>query len=138
MKVYVVTEGCYSDYHIEAVFDSYGKAVAYVEAKARRYSDYQIETYDTESAQVTKERKWFAVHMEGGEWTAVEVEEHANGCYTDTYSNTFSKKESIRYVDDKPFRINEYDIDVVARDKEHALKIAQDKFTRYKANKAGI
>lgn len=138
MKVYVVTEGCYSDYHIEAIFESYGKAVAYVGAKAGRYSDYQIETYDTESANVAKERKWFKAHMEGGEWTAAEVEEPAPGDYTSTFHTKFSKKDSIKVIDGRPLRISEYDIDVVAKDKEQALKIARDKFASFKAQKAGI
>lgn len=138
MKVYIVTEGCYSDYHIEAVFDSYGKAVAYVGAKASRYSDHQIETYDTESVQVVKERRWFKVYMEGGEWLAIEVEEPAPGDYTSTFHTNVSKKDSIGFIDGKLSHINEYSIDVVAKDKEQALKIARDRFAKYKAGKAGI
>lgn len=141
MKVYIVTEGCYSDYHIEAVFDSYGKAVAYVEAvasKYRGYSDYQIETYDTESIQVAEERRWFKVHMEGDEWTVAEVEEPAQGDRTDVFTANFWKKDSTRVINGDTFHISEYNIDVEAKDKEHALKIARDKFARLKANKAGI
>ena len=43
MKVYIITEGCYSDYHIEAVFTDKLKAEEYVKIR----SDCEIEKYDT-------------------------------------------------------------------------------------------
>ena len=49
MKVYIVTRGSYSDYHIEAVFLSKEKAEYYVKYNSGSYYDTPyIEEYDTE------------------------------------------------------------------------------------------
>ena len=55
MKVYIVTKGCYSDYHIEAVFTSRRKAELYVAAhNANQYSDYiGIEEAETDDEKIT-------------------------------------------------------------------------------------
>ena len=43
MKVYIVTEGCYSDYHIEAVFLDKQKAESYIVG----WDGYHIEEFET-------------------------------------------------------------------------------------------
>lgn len=48
MKVYVVTSGCYSDYHIEAVFTD--KKTAY--AFANIHTDREVEEYDADSVKI--------------------------------------------------------------------------------------
>lgn len=51
MTIYIVTEGCYSDYHIEAVFTDKAKAEAYVDfySKYKTYhDDYNIEEYESD------------------------------------------------------------------------------------------
>ena len=48
MKVYVVTAGCYSDYHIEAVFTDEQAARLY----AHMDSDREVEEYDADSVQI--------------------------------------------------------------------------------------
>ena len=49
MKIYVVTSGCYSDYHIDAVFTDAVMADQY----ANLDSDRNVETYEADSASVT-------------------------------------------------------------------------------------
>lgn len=55
MKVYIVTKGYYSDYHIEAVFTSLRKAELYVAVrKNNKYSDdHYIEEFDTADEKIT-------------------------------------------------------------------------------------
>jgi hypothetical protein len=50
MKVYIVSEGCYSDYHIERVFLDKNKAEKYHEIKSKEmHSDVnEIEEYETD------------------------------------------------------------------------------------------
>lgn len=49
MKTYVVTSGCYSDYHIDAVFTVKEKAEEYVKYNAHNtyWNEMRIEEYDT-------------------------------------------------------------------------------------------
>ena len=59
MKVYVVTAGCYSDYHIEAVFTDPDMAKAF----ANIDSDREVEEYDADSVKIAeagiKARIWY-------------------------------------------------------------------------------
>lgn len=48
MKVYVVTDGYYSDYHIEAVFTSKRQAELYCALHTDRYSAPCVECYETD------------------------------------------------------------------------------------------
>lgn len=52
MTVYVVTAGEYSDYHIEAVFSTHEKAVAYMGGHSERFND--INTFELDSAPAKK------------------------------------------------------------------------------------
>ena len=49
MKIYVVTSGCYSDYHIEAVYTDEIKAKAY----ANLHSDRSVEEFEADTVRVT-------------------------------------------------------------------------------------
>ena len=59
MKVYIVTAGCYSDYHIEAVFTDPDMAKAF----ANIDSDREVEEYDADSVKIAeagiKARIWY-------------------------------------------------------------------------------
>lgn len=61
MTVYVVTDGCYSDYHIEAVFTDEEQAKLY--CAAHESEDITIEEYDTEADKIISEKPvlkcWF-------------------------------------------------------------------------------
>ena len=55
MKVYIVTSGCYSDYHIEAVFLSHKKAMLYCAVHHAPHID--IEEYDTDDENIESNEK---------------------------------------------------------------------------------
>ena len=57
MKIYVVTSGCYSDYHIDAVFDDHEKAEVYVAANDSINDPVYIETYDTDDMVIESDGK---------------------------------------------------------------------------------
>ena len=52
MKIYIVTAGCYSGYHIEAVFTSLRKAELYVAAHCNT-DNINIEEYETADEKIT-------------------------------------------------------------------------------------
>lgn len=58
MKIYIVTSGCYSDYQIEAVFETKEKAEIYCATKNKsRYDDYRIEVFETSDDDIEGDRK---------------------------------------------------------------------------------
>lgn len=116
MKIYIITQGCYSDYHICNVTTDYEKAKRYKEA----YSD-----------------NW------GGEACIEVYEDGENGkdnyCWAyNPVSNTaeishYNKKEIMKNREGKICRIYIY-----APDEKHAIKKAQDMIAKYKAEQAGL
>mgnify|MGYP007012632358 CR=1 FL=1 len=56
-KIYIVTEGEYSDYHICAVFATREKAEEYVQSKG---TDYKIKEHDLDE-EIKREVKWWRV-----------------------------------------------------------------------------
>lgn len=121
-KVYVITQGDYSDYHICAV--TLDKELAeklckvYSNLKYYPYFDpAQIEEYDLQQS-MDDVRIMYRVEIDCGD---IEVTE-------DRYEN----KEDV--FGDK----NYFTAYVLARDQEHAVKIAQDRRAEYLAKKEGI
>ena len=124
-KAYVITSGCYSDYHICAV------------------------TLDKSKA---KELKTF---YEKTEWDDVFIEEYEIDAHYDRLMNghecrmvQFDCDGSVHYVGDarSPKKENIYEtwngrfvnVLVWAKDKESAIKIAAEKRAKYLAEKEGI
>ena len=66
-KVYIVTSGEYSDYHIDAVFSTRKKAEEYVDAHG---SDYRVEEYPVDDAGVKKNESIWLVSVS---WKTGEV-----------------------------------------------------------------
>jgi len=69
-NVFVVTEGCYSDYHICAIFDSEELAKKYCDVHGVKYSDYEydewpINDWDTEEIARKHYKCW--MYIESGE-----------------------------------------------------------------------
>ena len=52
MTVYIVTEGDYSDYHIEEVFSTIEAAEKYIEIHNHRWDDYCIEEYEVDNVTI--------------------------------------------------------------------------------------
>lgn len=54
-KIYIVTSGNYSDYHIDAVFSTKNKAESYIQQHG---TGYRIEEYDLDEEVVNKKQIW--------------------------------------------------------------------------------
>lgn len=114
MKVYVVTEGAYSDYHIEAVKLSIDEAV-----EISQRVGGNIEEYDTED----NDGYWDYIDK-----YEVELNGDTGGLCKCIEGETESPEGFYEFENKSIFRIV-----VWARDTEHAVKIARDKLAEEKA-----
>lgn len=90
-KVYVVTAGCYSDYHIVAVFSTKEKAEEYI---AYHGTDYNLEEYDLDKEFEREVSLWCVTFdLPGGEETVASRtsdpfdERFANTCQIGTFAH---------------------------------------------------
>jgi hypothetical protein len=131
MKVYVVTHGDYSDYHICAIFST--------EKKAQEYADSFVDKEGNASYNQASIQKW-----EVDEDCAVPVGMRIFRIKLDVFTGDVCDSELI-YPDDSeeldyPDKVvsdwcgSEYTITVLARDRDHAIKIANEKLAQYKAD----
>lgn len=125
MKVYVVTQGDYSDYHICGVAVKKSVAeeiVRRIKRSSRFYSDVRIEEYNTDEYEGICLGNLTAYHIRLSKMGNIidirELEEREGICFTE-YNQIDSYREG-------------YSINVVARDETHAKKIAQDKLAEFK------
>lgn len=125
MKVYVVAEGAYSDYHIEAVLSTKKQARNYIINHANEYMGYQIEEYELDNGYPETNDKLFEVTMNDGMWEVKDADGWY-GCVTKG-TRAFYHHEFGTY--------HNY---IHAKDKEHALKIGQDDYAKLKAEKFGL
>lgn len=113
MKVYLVTEGCYSDYHVIGVTTDESKA----KENAERFSA-DVEEYDTDA--FDKIPKGYAPYV----------------CYKDVHDNTF-KAYINTFIDHTVYNSFSFDrfgnatIYVVAKDNDHAVKVASELYAQY-------
>ena len=122
MRVYVVTQGEYSAYHIVGVTLDRAKAERWMElynAEKGEYDyDAQIEEYETDEFGTDGLFQWEV----GQGWTI-------GGCELDTMGGDYGEW----YDNDE-----NYCLKVMAKDKDHALKVAYDKIAMIKAAIEGI
>lgn len=121
MKVYVITKGCYSDYHICGVCLDKKKAKEIAEAvseEPRSLYEARVEEYDTDQFETQKLR--FVVEYYSHKWTA----EYDDYDFWKEYSEN-TVKDSHNFI-------------VYADSPEQAIKIAQDMRAEYLAKKKGI
>lgn len=129
MTVYVVTEGDYSDYHICAVFSSREQAQRYIDTHSLFdvYASYDIEDYEMD---VTLQSKYLFVTYNYNTSHILDVDEYRiNGepnCFGCLFQ--FFVEKSSRVIDEKTGLLK----------KDVLLKIAQDEYAMYKAQKEGI
>lgn len=117
MKIYIITKGDYSDYHICNVTTDYETAKRYKEAYSDDiWGDAHIEVY--EDGENGKERYcWWYNPVNN----AAKISEY-NG-----------KEKVMKNREDKI-----YSVYVYAPDEKHAAKKAQDMIAKYKAEQAGL
>lgn len=137
MKVYIITAGTYSDYHIERVFTDESMALAYIEAQ--NYCDVCIETYEANEEKHSSLTGYtvaciggkFYVHKRTGDFY------YYQSRYTEAQPH-WRGFEWTKKLMPKGKKIPLYVTDVVSENEEKALKIAQDRWAKFKAEKAGI
>lgn len=120
MKIYVITKGCYSDYHICAVATDKEKANMLAKKFSDSYECAEIEEYDTDDC--NEVLKW----------------ENSYSCFYFEKDNRISVHEcdfDRHYKSDyTPTKTRDgYYVAVYANDKEEALKKASDIFAKVRA-----
>jgi hypothetical protein len=125
--IYVVTEGRYSSYHIEAVFSTKEVAEQYVQKRRGpnlnlAYDEYEIEEYTLDLA--------------GTDWLEGRVK-----CWLVEFKAGSADIECIKGMDNTVSEMDEsmnwrgeYSIFLMADTQEHAAKIAVEKRSIYLAN----
>ena len=129
MKVYIITKGEYSEYHICAVSTNKEKAELLQKAFSGNdsWNQVHIETYETDKF-ITEIERGLKVY-----W-----------CVKNSDSDMISvERECLHLLEDNDFNVQTniyggYWVYVWAKDEDHARKIAADKIAEYMAHKEGI
>lgn len=123
---YAITDGDYSDYHIIAITDNKERAENIKKLYSGEYSEPMIEEFfDSESKDKMLYDVWYKT----------------NGSYYVSLQDFDMKKHfDINIIDENVLHNDwwKYRVLVMAKDKNHAIKIAQDLWTEYKAKKEGV
>jgi len=130
-KVFVVTEGCYSNYHICAIFDNEELAKKYCKVHKAKYSDYGYEEWnlnDWDTMEIAREHYQCWMYIGNGEIKT----EHSRIDY---------ERPELRLIDYPIDRCNGYGNDPIVYgnsfiSKEHAIKIASERRTILLAERA--
>ena len=123
MKIYVITKGEYSDYHICAVTDDPVSAKNLRRYYSDRWDDAEIEEFDTEQMPDSPKQYWYIVISAGGAVRTIRP------CYIGEYTPKINQVSCD--TNWSTHQVSSYSINVIAKDKEHALKIAFDKIAEY-------
>lgn len=131
MKVYIITSGDYSDYHIDAVCETFEAARRKCMLLSSRYGcdSYRVEVWDTETG---------ACSMPEGNYYHVWYENGALHCaLCDSCAYEFLATDEYH---NRPDIYNfHFSIDGLrAKDEAHALKMASDTLAEYKALLEGV
>ena len=124
MEIYIVTAGCYSDYHIEAVFTSRRKAELYVAAHCNT-DNIDIEEYETADEKITDKNEvigyLFSAKLSYSKrWVVPE--------YLYGEARFEPKSKTLKW----------YEIWLRENDPIKARKILQDRIAQHKAEIAGL
>ena len=128
MKVYAVTEGCYSDYHICGITLDKEAAEAFVE----KYPDCNIEEYDTDDIEFVKRGCTLYCIVLNKDGDLIEINE-AEGYYLDWINCVHEIRR--RNASGRWRNTGLYKVTVSAVDEDHAVKIAADLIAQYRHGK---
>jgi hypothetical protein len=147
MKVWIVTRGEYSDYHIEAVFSTEERADNFARLISSRYEEASAEEWDLDEPWAAQELYFWDCTIEDYQWDGAvtgkitPLPDEADVVIRPDSEDT----EGVRVVAYRGIQFPGYDklpphylVGVRAMDKKVALKIARDKVAQYKAEKEGI
>lgn len=127
MKVYVITKGEYSDYHICAVVDNKAKAELLKEALTDKWGGPYIEEYDTEDINIDGYLK-YDEYIVDQDVTTGEMD----------VRKLKKSPDYIRGAQVIDEESNKLTTVVYADDAKKAIKIASDRFAKYRAEKCGL
>ena len=138
MKVYVITEGEYSDYHIEKVFLDKAKAEEFCALQNRKGNSYNgswdIEEYETSDAYINSTgivRYLYTYWID---------KSHAipKTLTPSVYVVGYDKEPTVRDGNPNYSDFIRITFTLQSRDEEKARKILFDTYAKYKANREGI
>ena len=119
MKVYVITAGHYSDYHICGVATDPESAENLRLLSSDSWcGEARIETFDTQEVP-ERPKTYFAIYAS---------DEYGLG---KCWEIPMIDGEEL-YINHVSYNVGGYSVNVVAKDKSHAVKIAQDLIAQYK------
>lgn len=120
MKVYVITKGEYSDYHICAVTLDKKIAAQLKQRYTDRWNDAEIEEYETDDC--NEVLRWKSTYYANKDLSTRKITVSETSCdYSDC--KRVSKGKDFLYTH------------VHANNEQDALKFASDKFAKYEAEK---
>lgn len=120
-KIYIVTEGEYSDYHICAVYSTREKAEEYVQCKG---TDYKIEEHDLDEEIKREVKLWCVVFdLDNGEV----IETRSSDFLTEDLTDTCQLKPTYK---GRPFMY----FYVLSETMDKAIKIASERLAAIKSN----
>ena len=133
-RVYILTEGDYSDYHIIAVFSDKARAIEFMKRRRSDLTDEQIEEYFVEEwpldIDVTPQGQWLAVCYLWDEF-ATSIE------YVEPHERRWEDVQKAPYVQKWP-REGREAIYASARTKEATERALYDYVAQWKAQQVGI
>lgn len=129
MKVYVVTEGDYSDYHIVGVTTDRETAEAYCKISKGDWYEPKVEEYDTKAFADIRTVKPYRVIMEKDGTTTTEEE--------DGLSYETAVEHQVFHIKRWDRGWEYYEVVVLAEDEQHARKIAADYIAEKKWEEQG-
>ncbi len=124
MKIYVVTQGEYSDYHIVCVTDSYENAKTARYVTSDRFDESKIETYDTDDVRFDRGdvNPYDVMLMDDGRIVVKELPNDDGFSFRDAINHDVLRFNSFGW----------YEVSVLAKDPEHAKKKGVDLIMKYK------
>lgn len=129
-KVYLITTGSYSDYTVRAVTESKERAITLQALFSKYDDDADIEEFVLDEARPDKRRR-YSVKLFNGMPRVV-------GFDPTPGNDAPTVGRLIRISGNRKSENEIIYIDVLALDEDHALKIAEDEYAKYKAEKEGI
>lgn len=128
MKLYAVTKGCYSDYHIITLTADKSRAKRIAKIYSDRWGEAQVEEYEDGDA--------------GDFRTPYDVLFYKNGsisAYMREYDEFWkAERKKVYHYGSDPMGTVKCEVYVLAESEEQAIKIAIDHLTQLKAEKEGI
>lgn len=146
MKVYVVTSGEYSDYHVDGVFLSEDKAVAFCANNNHACLDeswldpFNIEEYETmdENIESTNEDIVYRYFVCGMHLKRAYCDEPVIIYDRDIEQDMEKNKRRDTDGGRREFPRSQQYVYLNRPDRETAIKIVQDRYAQWKAERAGI